>query len=82
MNSFFVCPDPVKEVNSEMMNHSSSLSSKVDLPHSTRQEQAAFSALASNGTTAGEVAAAGGLKQFRKCWARRQGEAGQRWAMR
>lgn len=28
VNSFFVCPDPVKEVNSEMMNHSSSLKLK------------------------------------------------------
>lgn len=82
VNSLFVCPDPVKGVNFEVKNHSSSLKLK-DGP--TPLYQAGAGSILCTGliwTKTRGVAAAGRLKWFRKCWARRQGEAGQRWAMR
>lgn len=83
MNSFFICPDPVKEVNSEVMNHSSSLKHK-DGPAPPYQAEAGSilctDLIWNNYWNGGSCRRAETVQEMLSKKAGRQ--EGQRWAMR
>lgn len=72
VNSLFMHPDPVKEVNFQVTNHSSSLKLRWTCP--ALPGRILCTGLYGNNT--GEVSAAGGLKRLRRSAGRGRAEMG------